>query len=65
MPPSPFFSPCKKRYCFCLVQSLGEGFKMIKMLPRGCRKGLQTEALAPEGLLKGSRGPEAPSHVEG
>lgn len=38
---------------------------MIKMLPRGCREGLQTGALAPEGPLKGGQAPEAPSHVEG
>ena len=44
-----FFFCCKKLYCFHLFQGLGEGSRVVKKLPSGCREGLQAEALTPEG----------------
>ena len=60
-----FFSPCKKLYCSHLVQSLGEGSRVVKMMPSGCRERLQAEALTTEGLLKGRWAPEALSRAWG
>ena len=54
---------CNMLYCFHLVQGLGEGSRVVKKLPRGCREGLQVEALTPEGLLKCFWASEAPSHA--
>ena len=49
-----FFSPpCKKHYCFHLVQGMKEGSRVVKQLLCGYRKGIQGEALMPEGLLRG------------
>ena len=53
---------CKKLYCFHLVQGLGEGSRVVRMLPSGCREGLQAEAQTSGELLKGSSVSEAPSH---
>ena len=33
---------------------------MVKKLPRGCREGLQAEALTPEGPLQDHQAQEAP-----
>ena len=52
---------CRKLYCFHLVQDLGEGSRVVKKVPCGCRAGVLAEAQAPEGLLKGHWAPEAPS----
>ena len=57
------FSPCKKLYYFHLVQGTKEGPRVVKRLPCGYGKGLQGEALTPEGLLRGLRALEAPGQA--
>ena len=42
------------------MQGLGEGSRVVKKLPSGCREGLQAAALTPGGLLKDCWAPEAP-----
>ena len=32
---------CKKFYCFRLIQCMGEGSRVVKMIPSGCRKKLR------------------------
>ena len=42
----------KKVSCLHLVQGLGEGSRVVKKLPCGCREGLQAEARKPQGDLR-------------
>ena len=59
---SKFLKQIKKLF-YHLVRGLGEGSRVVKKLPSGCREGLQAAALTPGGLLKDCWAPEAPGET--